>query len=334
MIETYDEYVHLDEILRRWPDGREPPALIADLARYVRDQEYRSLGDFILGASRMDDNWIENGQDLWPYFGMFMKLPDGSRVAQWFRDGAAPGDAPAVYLGSEGDDRIVAPGLEAFVAAWALAGFDKKGGLVANGKPVPLPFELLRNGDAEHPDGRPALLAFLRERLGDHPRNFLSSPPGNAPLEQFLKAWSERERQRIASDPTLRAIAQLLDRYIPRGKEWWQSETLFVRAAGPRCEIDTPEAGKRPLPEEKELVPLVLEAREARAQGIHAVRGLLHKASLRLTPDGECRIMADWEAQPIFRDGSPPSAAEIAADLERFLRSERWIEPWMTKALQ
>jgi hypothetical protein len=330
MIETYsDEYIHLDELARHWPDGQELPPLLKDLAIFVRDQEYRSLGDFLMPGSRMDDFWIQNGADLWPYFGMFIGLPDGSRVAQWFREGGGPGDAPIVYLGSEGDNRIEAPNLEAFLAAWALAAFDKKGALAADGNKVSLPFELLRGEHKEAEDRRPALLAFLREHLGEDPRNFIRPPEPAASLLEFLEAWGEREQQRMISDPLLLAIAKQLDRYIPRGKEWWQWETLFVRAAGGRCEIDTPEAGKRPLPEEKEIIPLVLEAREARAQGIHAVRGLWHKATIRLAPDGQCRIMGDWVRQPNFRDGKPPAAAEIAADLKRFPRSERWIESWM-----
>jgi hypothetical protein len=333
MIETYsDEYIHLDELERHWPDGREVPPLLKDLATFVRDQEYRSLGDFLMPGSRMDDAWIENGSDLWPFFGMFIGLPDGSRAALWFPEDGSPRDAPIVYLGSEGDNRIEAPNLEAFLAAWPLAAFDKKGALAAGGNKVSLPFELLRGKNEEAQNRRPALLAFLRERLGEDPSNFIRPPEPAAPLIHFLDAWGERERQRIASDPLLRAIAKQLDRYIPHGKELWQWETLLVRVSGGRCEIDTPEAGKKPLPGEKEVIPLVLEAREARAQGIHAVRGLWHKASIQLTSDGLCRILGDWAGQPIFRDGKPPSVFEIATDLKHFPRSDRWLEPWMMEA--
>src|SRR6266478_5693564 len=81
-----------------------------------------------------------------------------------------------------------------------------------------------------------------------------------------------------------------------------------------RREIDAPEGPKTPLAEEREIIPLVLAAR---ATGVHAVRGVWHSAAIRLTPDGLCRIAANWQREPVFRDGTPPTADEIAADLAR-----------------
>jgi hypothetical protein len=331
--ETYDDQVRLEQMQKRWPDGRDVPPLLVDLARHVKGRPWMSLGAFRLTGDRLDDHWIEHGVDCWPQFGTFMRLPDGSRVAQWFRDGAAPDDVPIVYIGSEGDVRVEAASLEAFLAAWALAAF-RQGDLVANGQPVSLPSELIRGDDDDVDDGRPALATFLRERLRRDPKLLIKGRESDVPLKEFFQTWGERERARIASDPTLRAIAKLLDAYVPRGKEPSQRESLRVRVAGARCEIDAPDddGRKKPVAEEQALIPLVLAAREARAQGIHAVRGLWHSAIIRLLPNGQCHIAANWGTRPVFRDGAPPRPEDSAADLARFPRSARWLEPWMTQA--
>jgi len=329
--EPYRDYVDFDELARQWPDGRDVPPLLADLVRYLEDKPWRSLGDFTLRGDRMDDYWVEDGADCWPHFGFLMRLPDGSRVAQWFREGASPDNVPIVYLDSEGEVRMVASSLEEFLAVWALARFDSTGNLVASGHRVSLPFDLLYQADSGAPDGRADFLDFLRQRLGREPQAIIGPHPSHEPIERFFEEWSETQRQKMATDPTLRSIAGILDAYIPRGKQPWDRVSLDIRVAGARCEIDAPEGPKTPLAEEREIIPLVLAAR---ATGVHAVRGVWHSAAIRLTPDGLCRITANWHREPVFRDGTPPTADEIAADLARFPRSARWMEPWMNKARQ
>jgi hypothetical protein len=264
----------------------------------------------------------------------FIRLPDGSRVAQWFREGASPDDVPIVYSDSEGEERMVASSLEEFLAVWALAGFDDTGNLVANGQPLSLPFDLLYQADSDAPDGRPDFLDFLRQRLGLDPRTIINPHPPHELIVRFFEEWSETQRQQMATDPTLRSIAGILDAYIPRGKQPWDRVSLDIRVAGGRCEIDAPEGPKTPLAEEREIIPLLLAARAARATGIHAVRGVWHSARILLLPDGQCGITADWQREPVFRDGTRPSADEIATDLARFPRSARWMELWMSKARQ
>jgi len=332
--EPYRDYVDFDELARQWPDGRDVPPLLADLVRYLEDKPWRSLGDFTLRGDRMDDYWVEDGADCWPHFGFLMRLPDGSRVAQLFREGASPDNVPIVYLDSEGEVRMVASSLEEFLAVWALAGFDSAGDLVASGHRVSLPFDLLYQADSGAPDGRADFLDFLRQRLGREPQAIIGPHPSHEPIERFFEEWSETQRQKMATDPTLRSIAGILDAYIPRGKQPWDRVSLDIRVAGARCEIDAPEGPKTPLAEEREIIPLVLAARAARATGVHAVRGVWHSAAIGLTPDGLCRIAANWQRESVFRDGTRPTADEIAADLARFPRSARWMEPWMNKARQ
>jgi hypothetical protein len=330
--DTYRDVADFASITQQWPDGRDPPALIADVTSYIRDKPWMSLGATRLEGDRMDDHWLEHGVDLWPHFGTFMHLPDGSRVAEWYRQDASTGPAPIVYIGSEGETRIEAPTLEAFLASWALASFDANGALVAAGKSVSLPSELIRGDDDDVADGRPAFAKFLEAKLGNPLQDIVQSAPPSAPFEKFFTDWGENARASIAADPTLRAIAQKLDSYVPRGKEPWERVSFQVNAAGGRCEISGPDGPKSQLPEEAGILPLVLKAREARAQGSNAVRGLWHTARILLMPDAACHIAADWAAEPKFRDGSAPTASEIGDDLSRFPRSNRWMETWMKNA--
>ena len=334
MTETYCDYVNLDELTRQWPDGRDVPLLLSDLARYLKDRELRSLGDFTLRGDRIDDYWVESGVDCWPHFGFFMRLPDGSRLAQWFREGASPDQLPIVYIGSEGELRMEASSLEEFLAVWALVQFDKTGNLAANGQRVSLPFDLLYAADCGAPDGRAGFSDFLRQRLGRDPQTIIRRQPPQEPIKRFFEEWSETQLQSLATDVTLRSIAGILDAYIPRGKAPWDRVSLDIRVAGERCEIDAPEGPKTPIAEERDIIPLVFAARAARAAGIHAVRGVWHSAAILLLPDGLCQIAANWEREPVFRDGTRPSADEIAADLIRYPRSARWMAPWMLKATQ
>lgn len=336
-VETYDAVARADDIARTWPDGREMPALIRDVADYVKRQQWLSLGATRMVGDRMDDYWIENGADLWPDFGIFMRLSEGSRVAQWFREGDT-GEPPVVLIGSEGELKILSPTLEAFLAAWALAAFDAGGKLVARGRAanieVELPSDLLR-GDYEEeegiPDGRPALASFLTERLGRDVRTALAPPPPSKPLETFFSQWGDAARAGFAANANLLAIARALDRHIPRGKQPWERVRMNVAAVDGRIEIGGPGDPRQPLPEPDAAVvrPLIAAEREARTKGRHAPRGLWHSADLLLYPDGACHIAADWEAEPKFWHGPAATAVEYAADLARYPRSVRWLEPWM-----
>jgi hypothetical protein len=125
-----------------------------------------------------------------------------------------------------------------------------------------------------------------------------------------------------------------LDDHIPRGKQPWERANFDIRVAGPRIEILSsflpPDYATRGQPAQRDaLVPLILRAREARATGRHAIRGLWHRARLTLSPDGVAQLAGDWESEPGFEAGGRVTKAELDADLARFPRSPRWREPWM-----
>ena len=187
------------------------------------------------------------------------------------------------------------------------------------------------------PDGRKAFTAFLEQRLGAKLETFLTPQPDRATLRAFITGWEPVQQARCAADPTLQSISKLLDRYIPRYKAVYEWVSLSVKVCGDRCEVslDQPLSPAGAFPEEAALIPLVLKARDERAAGIHAPRGLWHTGQVRLSPDGFCQIIVnwdpDWDGEPVFRDGTRPTAAQIAADLKRFPKADNWMEPWMVK---
>lgn len=324
MSETYASQVSFENIAAKWPDGREPPPLLKDFCAFFATQPKNSLGQIRLFGERMNDWWIENGADLWLDFGIFGQLPDGSIIGQWFRGAELN---PLVYLGSEGDVAILAADFEEFLAKWALAPAHGEAPVEIAGHPVAMPYDFgARRGAA---DARPALQDLLRERLGCDPAGLLRVPSPSEPLSDFFDGWVEEVERRNAADPALATLATALAAYAPRGKKPRDRATLRINVAGARCEIGSFESPMAPLAIERHIAPLVLAAREARAQGRQAPRGLWHQATLSLTPEGQCRIGADWSAPPTFRDGSRVMPADIAADLSRYPRSAGWIEPWM-----
>lgn len=338
MTETYSEVADAANIARFWPDGRDMPALIGEVAEFLRPLEWRSLGATRMIGDRMDDYWIENGCDLWRDFGVFMRLPDGSRVAQWFKAGDSGAEPPIVLIGSEGEQRVLAPDLPAFLAAWALARFNDDGALVASTPAgdvtVELPSDLIRGEDEDDDgiaDNRSAFAAFLDQRLGRRVTDLVKPSPGHAAFEQFFTAWGETARAEIAANPNLQAIAKILDADIPRGKEIWERASFRVAAIGERIEIGGKSDPRKPLSEDLAgaLRPLIQAERVRRAGGVHAVRGLWNSGNILLYPDGVCQIAADWDAAPQFRHGPAAQQGELAAELAQFPKTARWRAPWM-----
>lgn len=330
---TYVNVAKRGDIARQWPDGRDAPALILAVADYMQDKPWMSLGATRLLGDRMDDYWIENGADLWRDFGCFMRLPEGSRVAQWFRDGET-GEPPIVLIGSEGEQEILAPNLEAFLAAWALARFDDNGALVAAGVPVGLPSDLIRGDDEDDdgvPDGRPAFKRFLTERIGQRIEDKIAEKPSDAPFVAFFTQWGQAARSEISANPNLLRIAKILDTDVPRGKPSWERANFRISAIGDRMEIGGKGDPRKLLNETKAaaLRPLITAERERRAGGEQAPRGLWHSAAINLYPDGSCQLQSDWTAAPKFFVGAAATTAEFAHDQQRYPKGERWIEPWM-----
>jgi hypothetical protein len=90
------------------------PALLEELAVFLRAQEAGAVGSFELVTSAIPKDWDPKSTDrLRRDAFAFLNLPDGSLIALLTHDPKAP--HAVVLLGSEGDVRTVAPSLEAFL---------------------------------------------------------------------------------------------------------------------------------------------------------------------------------------------------------------------------
>ncbi len=319
-VQYYDAGINVPNLRRCWPDGHDLPPMIADIGTMLKGEIWGSVGHVTMPGSRFNDYWVEGGADLWPQFGMFLHLADGTEIAVWFHDGAVPGAEPVVEIGSEGDLQILAPNLKTFFRDWA-----KDSGH----------YDMTLDAEDRTPEriarwqATAAKMTAILDAAPEPPAGVAAHD-----IADFITSYGEQSRAAMRANPIHQDIARVMDAHIPRGKEPWEYYNCQINVAGSRIELlpnATPETypKRAPLPEANALIPLILQAREARAQGIHAVRGLWHSASLRISPDGLVQLPADWEAKPDFETGSKVTRADIDADLARYPRSPRWYMPWM-----
>lgn len=318
-IQLYDLAIDIPSLQRNWPDGREIPQVIINIASLLKSQIRGSVGYIEMNGSRFNDYWVEGGADLCDRFGMFLDFADGTQVGQWFHPGAVPGAEPIVEIGSEGDLNILAPNLHSFLRSWANDSGHR---------------ELTLDEEDRTPDRLAqwqAVAAQMHSIIDAAPAH----PPG-APIDDlpvFMASYGAASIQAMRSNSTHQEIAKVMDAHIPRGKESYEYYNAQIYIAGSRIEILPnalpPEYQEREsLPEREALIPLIIKIREQRSQNIPA-RGLWHCACLRIFADGSVWIPADWEAEPNFETGRRMTRAELDADLARFPRSDRWRMPWM-----
>jgi hypothetical protein len=329
---TYADVIDLAGIERNWPAGRQVPTLIGDIANVMAPWPNGSFGYSRFKSTRFDDYWVELGGDLNDQFGIFINLPEGTNIAVWFHEGAVRDAEPVIELGSEGELHVLAPNLKSFFAMWA-------DGTLA--KDSVAYHELIEEDDpttAAERALRPIRSAQLRAVVAKAPDHPSGVPAAN--ISKFIEQWGTAARAKIAADPTMQAILKLLDADIPIRPEGSDPATTYVfpafyqvRIAGARVEIQTSALPPdyttfAPLPEKDALIPLLLQAREARARA-NPGRGLWHSAVLELYEDRTAVLKASWEFEPEFREGGRMTKAEFEADLARFPKSPRWREPWM-----
>jgi hypothetical protein len=207
-ISLYEKGIDIPGLQRNWPDGHEIPAVIINIANLLKSQIWGAVGYLEMTGSRFDDYWIEGGADLCDQFGMFIKFPDGTKIAQWFHVGAIPNAEPIVGIGSEGDLRVLAPNLKSFLQTWA------------NGEGR---YELALGED----DRTPAKLAqwqsvaaqmqVIIDTAPDHPP---SAPV--ADLTNFMDSYGAASRQAMLANPIHQEIARVMAAHIPHGKESYE----------------------------------------------------------------------------------------------------------------
>ena len=329
MPETYSESIDLASLERNWPEPHAMPSAILEFAALIRDWPFDALGIFSIQGERMHDYYVELGADLNEQFGKFLHFSDGTHIALWFHDGVVPNAEPIVELGSEGDLKVIARNLKSFFSAWANGPFHQELELAEEERTHEHIAQRKKYGEK---------LLELAQTLPEHPTGV---PAPN--LEQLMEQQSKLALKKFAADPTMQAITKLMDAHFRWSESFWTLE-FQINIAGPRIEIlgpalaETDYKTRTVIPELEALIPLVLEAREERAAPPFEARGLWHVAMLTLhifPPDidqgGHAYIKAAWDEEPKFSTGGHVSKAELNADLERFPRSARWMEPWMNE---
>jgi hypothetical protein len=325
--DTYSQSIDLVSLERNWPEPHAVPPAILGFAKLIRDWPYEALGIFSIQGERMHDYYVELGADLNEQFGKFLHFSDGTYIALWFHDGVVENAEPVVELGSEGELKVLAPNLKSLFSTWANGPFHQ---------------ELELTEDEQTPE-HIAQRKVHGEKLLEFAQALPEHPPGvPAPnLENLMENQSKLALKKFATDPTMQAITKLMDAHFHWGESFWTLE-FRISVAGPRIEIlgpglaETDYKTRMVIPELEALIPLVLKAREERAAPPFQVRGLWHVAMLTLhifPPDidqgGHAYIKAAWDEEPEFSTGGRVTKAELNADLERFPRSPRWMEPWM-----
>jgi hypothetical protein len=235
------------------------------------------------------------------------------------------GAEPVIELGGEGELNVLAPNVKCFMTKWAQG-------------------NVQRELDAEE-DATPDYVA-RRKIYSEKMLALIAAYPDHPPsapvpdMPQFLAAWQKHANAKIAADPTMQAILKLLEKYIPKFPEgadpettYVQSKSYMIHAAGPRIEIPAPAIPpeyktREEFPERDALIALILKAREERAREVPG-RGLWHDAMLEIYSDKTFYLKASWEFEPSFQDGDRMTRAELEADLKRFPRDARWMQPWM-----
>jgi hypothetical protein len=324
----YADSIDIASLDRNWPLGRDLPQLVRDLATLLMPVHHGTVGHFEMKGVRFDDYWIEGGADLCEQFGFFLTLPDGSKIGMWFHDGAVADAEPIVGIGSEGELKILAPNLKAFVRGWAAGNVWLDLGL---------------EGAEDTPEARARwaitgeTMAALADAAPDHPTGAVV-----ADLPHFMEDYGKASVQAMAAHPIHQEILRVMAAHVPTGDDKLAHYNIQIKIAGNRIELlpdATPEyyPKRAPIPKEADqLIPLILKLREERASGVHMGRGLWNNTSLQINqgdiyglPHPLVMLKADWEFEPGFESGGRMTKAELDTDLAKFARDPRWMQPWM-----
>lgn len=109
---------------KAFPKSIPVPQRLVDLAAWLKKEKLTrgALGWFdALGSEKLDVTYTDNEaatEVLRASLGIFLSLPDGSRLALWSHGQGSPA---VVLLGSEGELENVADDLDAFLLAWSKA---------------------------------------------------------------------------------------------------------------------------------------------------------------------------------------------------------------------
>jgi hypothetical protein len=113
--------VDCKSLAKSFPKTMPVPPLLLAFAKWLKNVPYRGVGTFdCLMGEPLRESFLKPPPtaEMCSKLGIFVYLPDGSRLALWDHGGKQPA---VVLLGSEGELETIAPDLPAFLAALSKA---------------------------------------------------------------------------------------------------------------------------------------------------------------------------------------------------------------------
>ena len=273
--------VDIEELGQAFPGGSDMsrlPRLLVRFGEWLAGKPWRSVGGFDLDV-RWSDLGFAGGEFFYDQFALFIKLADGSSVGYWLADRDLA-RAPIVVLGSEGDDALLAPDLETFLARIALGDFDNKG---------PASDFLYSDedyGDGVVPDLRGAMQAFLRDETGIRDLQSLArrGRSSSRDFAQWVAKAVEAYNAKMQAHPAVEAMTSILESYRPAKAQPWQSLTINVAWAGKHFDAWAAPDSIKSLAEAEQLRPHLGALRDEAAAKKPGL-GLWHRAWLNVSKD-------------------------------------------------
>ena len=304
--------IDLDSIRKAFPLWLEAPPLLVDFAAWLEGRAWGGLGCFDLVGQFSDNAPLFDSSLLRNEFALFMRLPDGSAVGTWYPDIGNAELAPVVLIDSEGQNKILAPSLEAFLAKLASLQFQDS--------------DLYPHEDSD--DQTDELAAWLRKRLGVKDLGLILRAAEPVPdFADAMEKWC-RAREAFWSDhPGMKALSAPLLPHRPVATNPCDRTHFEVAIVGAQSQIRVLRRGRQPVEEAEAIEPILRDLRDEMWRGMPNL-GLWYSMRFALDADGRIMPSFDYESRPTINE-LPADIAEARADLARAPRPDRWVPGWL-----
>lgn len=304
--------IDLDSVCKVFPLWLEAPPLLVDFAGWLEGRAWGGVGCFDLVGQFSDHAPLFDGSFLRNEFALFMRLPDGSAVGIWYPNAGNAEPAPVVLIGSEGQNMVLAPSLEAFLANLASSQFEES--------------DLCPHEEAD--DTTDELAAWLRKRLGVKDLGTMlraAEPP--ADFEATMKEWSSDREAYWSDHPAMKALSAPLLAHRPEGTNSWDRTHFEVAIVGAQCQIRVLRGGRQPVEEAEAIEPVLRGLRDDMWREMPNL-GLWYSMAFALYADGRIMPRFDYDTRPTINE-KPADLVQAKADLRRAPRPPRWVPAWL-----